>query len=209
MPLELNSLLKPGVITSNRKSTMKLFPQGLPLNKAYDWPRQSWWREIVLTDTRLAEIRGQRKQTTSKLGPCAWFHSGSCIPGCGGSVVSHRASPLCVLMSFVLFDRVAADCSVCCAVIWTPSCCWRANTTSAPCCCTVRGTTSLSPAPETGRNPLMLCFGVIRFNCWEISSFKTCKNLIWMNNMMLLHLSQVYVEHYAFHWICLEENKTE
>lgn len=80
--------------------------------------------------------------------PCCTVWTAQC---CCSATVSRNTSPLCILMS-CLFVRVAADCSVCSAVIWTPFFCWRASTTSAPCCCRVRGRMSLSWTPMRGMN---------------------------------------------------------
>lgn len=132
------------------------FPQGFLLNKSLQLATASWWRKIVLTERALADITRDNRSPNGVFvcmvlpccTVCATVQTAQC---CCSATVSHDACPHDILLS-CLFVCVAADCSVCSAVIWTPFCCWRASTTSAPCCCRVRGRTSLSGTPMKGMN---------------------------------------------------------
>lgn len=147
---ELNSLFEPVVITSNRKWAMKPFPKAPYLTKAYNWLRWAGGVKLCWLREHLQTLHGRKENETTKVQMESLFAcfcpAALCVLPC--SLQSRLLSAAVLLQSLIMpvlvLFRVAADCSVCSAVIWTPFCCWRASTTSAPCCCRVRGRTSLS-----------------------------------------------------------------
>lgn len=147
---ELNSLFEPVVITSNRKWAMKPFPKAPYLTKAYNWLRWAGGVKLCWLREHLQTLQGRKENETTQVQMESLFAcfcpAALCVPPC--LLQSRRLGAAVLLqpliMPVLVLFRVAADCSVCSAVIWTPFCCWRASTTSAPCCCGVRGRTSLS-----------------------------------------------------------------
>lgn len=170
---ELNSLFEPVVITSNRKWAMKPFPKAPYLTKAYNWLRWAGGVKLCWLREALADITRPKENETAEVQMESLF---ACFRPAAQRVLpcllqSQLLSAAVLLQSLIMpvpvSFCVAADCSVCSAVIWTPFCCWRASTTSAPCCCGVRGRTWLSSTPTGGRE-------------------KTKQN--WMcDNMLILH----------------------
>ncbi len=133
------------------------FPQGFPLNKAHTWLRRAGGDKLCWLIRCLVTFmaRGDR-QPKSKCGLCLHVSARLCSVHCITAVAcyaSHndRQSFLYVDVLCV-YVCVAADCSVCSAVTWTPSSCSRVSTTSAPCCCKVRGRTSWSWTAMRGKN---------------------------------------------------------
>ena len=126
------------------KMNHEVSPEGFLLNKAYNWLRQAGEKLCWLIQHLQREYyaRGNR-QPKSKWG--LFVHVSTRLYS-----MCCKASPLCI--SVVFFVCVSADFSVCSAVIWTPFCCWRISTKSAPCCCRVRGRTSLSRTLMMGMN---------------------------------------------------------
>lgn len=172
----LTACLSPVSLPATKKGPWSL-PQGLLLNQACNWPRPSAvekncidWYRYSLTYEATGNWRPTSKSASYSMCYVIGLHCSAPLYG-----ISQRQFSLCVLMSCVSFDFVLAeDCSACSAVIWTPFCCWRANTTSAPRCCRVRGRTSPSQTTVTGRNwwtnPYQffcVCVWVISFHCCD------------------------------------------
>ena len=120
------------------------------------------------TRRRTVQARSQGRPPQPKRG--LYLHA------CSTATISHNARAFYIVMSCVcVCVRVClcvcvcmvAGCWVCSAVIWTPSCCWRASTTSAPCCCRVRGRTSPSWTPTRGMTQ-KTWFEIDKFYRWQL-----------------------------------------
>lgn len=163
---ELNSLFEPVVITSNRKWAMKPFPKAPYLTKAYNWLRWAGGgkkKKNVLTERALADITRPEENETTEVQMESLFAcfcpAAQCVLPCllQSQLLSAAVLRQSLIRPVLVVFCFAADCSACSAVIWTPSCCWRASTTSAPRCCRVRGRTSLSSTPTRGTDNKKNC----------------------------------------------------